>query len=34
LGGKVSAMKTTSFVLTMIDVDVKPDEWSHWVVVD
>jgi Raf kinase inhibitor-like YbhB/YbcL family protein len=24
---------TMSFVLTMIDVDVKPDEWSHWVVV-
>lgn len=24
---------TKSFVLTMIDVDVKPDEWSHWVVV-
>jgi Raf kinase inhibitor-like YbhB/YbcL family protein len=23
---------TKSFVLTMIDVDVKPDEWSHWVV--
>jgi Raf kinase inhibitor-like YbhB/YbcL family protein len=25
---------TLSFVLTMIDIDVKPDEWSHWVVVD
>lgn len=24
---------TRSFVLTMIDVDVKPDEWSHWIVV-
>jgi Raf kinase inhibitor-like YbhB/YbcL family protein len=24
---------TVSFVLTMIDVDVKPDEWSHWIVV-
>src|SRR5882724_2193904 len=24
---------TKSFVLTMIDVDVKPDAWSHWVVV-
>jgi len=24
---------TKSFVLAMIDVDVKPDEWSHWVVV-
>ena len=24
---------TKSFVLTMIDVDVKPDQWSHWVVV-
>ena len=25
---------TKSFVLTMIDVDVKPDGWSHWVVVN
>src|SRR5258708_38340417 len=24
---------TKSFVVTMIDVDVKPDEWSHWIVV-
>jgi Raf kinase inhibitor-like YbhB/YbcL family protein len=24
---------TMSFVLTMIDVDVKPAEWSHWIVV-
>ena len=24
---------TKSFVLTMIDIDVKPDQWSHWVVV-
>jgi Raf kinase inhibitor-like YbhB/YbcL family protein len=24
---------TMSFVLTMIDVDVKPDQWSHWIVV-
>lgn len=24
---------TKRFVLTMIDVDVKPDEWSHWIVV-
>ena len=24
---------TKSFVLTMIDLDVKPDQWSHWVVV-
>lgn len=23
-----------SFVLTMIDVDVKPDQWSHWIVVN
>src|SRR5450432_712805 len=23
---------TKSFVLTMVDVDVKPDQWSHWVV--
>jgi Raf kinase inhibitor-like YbhB/YbcL family protein len=23
-----------SFVLTMIDEDVKPDQWSHWIVVD
>src|SRR5450432_3906539 len=22
-----------SFVLTMIDVDVKPSQWSHWIVV-
>jgi Raf kinase inhibitor-like YbhB/YbcL family protein len=25
---------TKSFVLTMIDVSVKPAHWSHWVVVD
>ena len=25
---------TKSFVLTMIDIDVKPALWSHWVVVD
>jgi Raf kinase inhibitor-like YbhB/YbcL family protein len=25
---------TRSFVLTMIDMDVKPALWSHWVVVD
>ena len=25
---------TKSFVLTMIDVDVKPSGWSHWIVVD
>jgi Raf kinase inhibitor-like YbhB/YbcL family protein len=25
---------TKSFVLTMIDVDVKPSQWSHWIVVD
>jgi Raf kinase inhibitor-like YbhB/YbcL family protein len=23
-----------SFVLTMIDVDVKPSQWSHWIIVD
>lgn len=23
---------TKSFVLTMIDTDVKPDGWSHWIV--
>jgi len=23
-----------SLVLTMIDVDVKPSQWSHWIVVD
>jgi Raf kinase inhibitor-like YbhB/YbcL family protein len=23
-----------SFVLTMIDVDVKPSQWSHWIVVN
>ena len=25
---------TKSLVLTMIDTDVKPAEWSHWIVVD
>jgi Raf kinase inhibitor-like YbhB/YbcL family protein len=25
---------TRSFVLTMIDVSVKPSGWSHWIVVD
>lgn len=25
---------TKSFVLTMIDLDVKPSQWSHWIVVD
>jgi Raf kinase inhibitor-like YbhB/YbcL family protein len=25
--------KTESYVLTMIDLDVKPSEWSHWIVV-
>lgn len=25
---------TKSFVLTMIDIDVKPSQWSHWIVVD
>jgi hypothetical protein len=25
---------TKSYVLTMIDVDVKPAQWSHWIVVD
>jgi Raf kinase inhibitor-like YbhB/YbcL family protein len=25
---------THSFVLTMIDMDVKPSLWSHWLVVD
>jgi Raf kinase inhibitor-like YbhB/YbcL family protein len=25
---------TKSFALTMIDLDVKPSFWSHWVVVD
>lgn len=25
---------TKSFVLTMIDEDVKPAKWSHWIVVD
>jgi Raf kinase inhibitor-like YbhB/YbcL family protein len=24
---------TKSFVLTMIDVDVKPSQWSHWIIV-
>lgn len=26
--------RTKSFVLTMIDVDVKPSDWSHWIVAD
>jgi len=25
---------TKSFALTMIDLDVKPNLWSHWIVVD
>jgi Raf kinase inhibitor-like YbhB/YbcL family protein len=25
---------TKSLVLTMIDTDVKPSQWSHWIVVD
>jgi Raf kinase inhibitor-like YbhB/YbcL family protein len=25
---------TKSFVLTMIDQDVSPSQWSHWIVVD
>lgn len=25
---------TKSFVLTMIDTDVKPSQWSHWIVVN
>ncbi len=25
---------TMSFVLTMIDVDVRPAQWSHWIVVN
>jgi Raf kinase inhibitor-like YbhB/YbcL family protein len=25
---------TKSFVLTMIDLDVKPAQWSHWIVVN
>lgn len=25
---------TVSYVLTMIDIDVKPAQWSHWIVVD
>jgi Raf kinase inhibitor-like YbhB/YbcL family protein len=31
-GGAPSATK--SFVLTMVDIDVKPSQWSHWIVVD
>ena len=26
--------QTRSYVLTMIDRDVKPSEWSHWIVID
>jgi Raf kinase inhibitor-like YbhB/YbcL family protein len=25
---------TKSFVLTMIDIDVKPSRWSHWIIVN
>ena len=25
---------TRSYVLTMIDLDVRPSQWSHWIVVD
>ncbi len=25
---------TQSFVVTMIDLDVKPHQWSHWILVD
>jgi Raf kinase inhibitor-like YbhB/YbcL family protein len=25
---------TKSFALTMIDISVKPSQWSHWIVVD
>jgi Raf kinase inhibitor-like YbhB/YbcL family protein len=25
---------TKSIVLTMIDLDVKPSQWSHWIVID
>jgi Raf kinase inhibitor-like YbhB/YbcL family protein len=25
---------TKSFVVTMIDVDVKPAQWSHWIIVN
>jgi Raf kinase inhibitor-like YbhB/YbcL family protein len=25
---------TRSFVLTMVDLDVRPAQWSHWIVVD
>jgi len=25
---------TRSFVLTMIDLDVKPRDWSHWIITD
>ncbi len=27
-------LDTKSFVLTMIDIDVKPSQWSHWIVID
>lgn len=26
--------QTKSFALTMIDLDVKPHQWSHWIVAD
>ena len=34
LGWSGAPAGTKSLVLTMIDMDVKPAEWSHWIVVD
>jgi Raf kinase inhibitor-like YbhB/YbcL family protein len=34
LAWKGAPAATKSFALTMIDLDVKPAFWSHWVVVD
>ena len=34
LAWKGAPSATQSFALTMIDLDVKPAQWSHWVVVN
>lgn len=34
LSWSVPPSPTRSLVLTMVDVDVQPSQWSHWVVVD
>jgi Raf kinase inhibitor-like YbhB/YbcL family protein len=34
LAGSGAPAATRSLVLTMIDLDVKPAQWSHWIVID